>query len=149
MGYGQGGGNRGGGQKYDNNMQGALFANNEKRRGKQDPDMRGSCEIDGVEYWVNAWWNTAKTSGDEFLKFKLQAKDADNGFEGNRGGGGGNHSRSGNSGSGGNGGGSSSGNSQSNRRGSSGGGGVGRGGGRSGGRQDNGSIDEMDEDIPY
>lgn len=138
MGYGQGGGNRGGGQKYDNNMQGALFANNEKRRGKQDPDMRGSCEIDGVEYWVNAWWNTAKSSGDEFLKFKLQAKDADNGFEGNRGRSSGNNSSNGGGGRNGGGGGNARGNSHGSD-----------GGNRGGRRQDNGSPEDMDEDLPY
>lgn len=73
------GGNRGGGgrQQYDNNLSGALFQNDRQEK-DGDPDMKGSCEVDGVEYWVAAWWNKTK-DGVEYLKFKLNPKDANGG----------------------------------------------------------------------
>ena len=67
--------NRGGGrqqQEYDNNMHGALFDGDPKK--DNDPDMRGQCEVDGVEYWVAAWWKKSKKVGD-FLSFTLTPKD--------------------------------------------------------------------------
>lgn len=68
----------GGGRKqYDNNLSGVLFAN-ERKNGDQDPDLSGSCEIDGVEYWVAAWWNNHQQKGD-YIKFKLTAKESNGG----------------------------------------------------------------------
>jgi len=46
--------------EYDNNLSGALFKNNRKRDGRQDPDYTGSCEIDHVGYWVSAWISTSR-----------------------------------------------------------------------------------------
>lgn len=75
MAYGGGrGGSRGGGrQEYDNNMQGVLF-DNERHNKDGDPNMRGQCEIEGVEYWISAWWNNSSKMGD-YLKFRLEPKD--------------------------------------------------------------------------
>ena len=67
--------NRGGGrgkQEYYNNMHGALFDGDPQK--DTDPDMRGQCEVDGVEYWVAAWWKKSKKVGD-FLSFALTPKD--------------------------------------------------------------------------
>src|ERR1700676_1292500 len=70
MGYGRGGGRKQ--QEYDNNMHGALFDGDPQK--DTDPDMRGQCEVDGVEYWVAAWWKKSKRVGD-FLSFALTPKD--------------------------------------------------------------------------
>ena len=59
-------------QEYDNNMHGALFDGDPQK--DTDPDMRGQCEVDGVEYWVAAWWKKSKKVGD-FLSFALTPKD--------------------------------------------------------------------------
>jgi uncharacterized protein (DUF736 family) len=63
---------------YDNNLSGALFKNDEKRDGKQDPDYRGQCEIEGTEYWVSAWINESK-KGAMYLSLKFNAKQAKRG----------------------------------------------------------------------
>ena len=41
---------------YDNNNRGALWKN-DKRSSEKHPNLRGSAEVDGVEYWVSAWTN--------------------------------------------------------------------------------------------
>jgi len=44
---------------YDNNLRGALFKNDDKR-GDSDPDYKGQCEVDGVEYWIAGWKKMSK-----------------------------------------------------------------------------------------
>lgn len=45
---------------YDNNNRGALWKN-ERRNSDKHPNLTGSAEINGVEYWVSAW--TSKEGG--------------------------------------------------------------------------------------
>lgn len=58
---------------YDNNLSGALFKN-DKKETETHPDYKGSCEIDGTEYWLNAWLNTS-SKGRKYLSLKFKAKD--------------------------------------------------------------------------
>ena len=60
-------------QQYDNEMRGVLFANRERTKDSQ-PQAKGSCQIDGVEYWVSAWTNEAK-SGQRYQSLSFQRKD--------------------------------------------------------------------------
>ena len=60
-------------QQYDNEMKGVLFANKERTKDSQ-PQAKGSCQIDGVEYFVSAWTNTAK-SGQKYQSLSFQRKD--------------------------------------------------------------------------
>lgn len=59
---------------YDNELRGALFKNDQQRVGKKDPDYRGNVTVNGVEYWLDAWLNVAK-SGQKFMALKLRPKD--------------------------------------------------------------------------
>lgn len=59
--------------QYDNNMSGALFAN-QNRQSDSHPNAKGSCEIDGVEYWISSWTNTSK-NGQKYQSLKFQRKD--------------------------------------------------------------------------
>ena len=61
--------------EYDNNNSGALFRNEEKRDGRQDPDYRGQAEIDRVQYWVAAWLRTSK-KGTKFMSLRFTPKQA-------------------------------------------------------------------------
>lgn len=140
-------GNRGR-QQYDNNNSGALFEN-DRANGDKDPHMKGSAEVDGIEYWVAGWWTRPNKGGDEFLKIRLTPKDEGGGGGNNRGGG----SRGANGGSN-----RGSGGYGSDTRGSR---GAGRGGndsradnrgrdqGRGGNEGGGGGFDEMDDDIPF
>ncbi len=68
MGYG----GRGKPQKFDNEMRGALFDGDPQK--DSDPDFRGQVQVDGVEYWIAAWWKKSKKVGD-FISFALTPKD--------------------------------------------------------------------------
>lgn len=57
--------------EYDNNMRGALFVNGYKKKDSQ-PDMRGTCTINGQEYDVAAWRKTAAKNGNIFLSLTFQ-----------------------------------------------------------------------------
>ena len=58
---------------YDNTNTGALFPN-DKRESDKHPQMKGSIDVDGVEYWVSAWTNVSK-AGTKYQSLKLSRKD--------------------------------------------------------------------------
>lgn len=58
---------------YDNNMRGVMFPN-AKRTKKSQPNMTGSAEIEGVEYWVSGWKRTSK-SGDPYFSLAFTPKE--------------------------------------------------------------------------
>ena len=61
--------------QYDNNLTGALFANDRKREGKKDPDYTGSAEIDGQHFWVDCWLkNPKRVNGQENPDYKPDKK---------------------------------------------------------------------------
>jgi len=51
------------------NMEGALFKN-DRRDTDHHPNMRGSCTIDGIKYWVSAWTNTVRQGEREGQKYQ-------------------------------------------------------------------------------
>lgn len=58
---------------YDNNLTGVLFRNDKKEKDTQ-PDYKGSCEIDGTEYWIAGWKKAGKDG--PLLSLKFSAKEA-------------------------------------------------------------------------
>jgi hypothetical protein len=58
---------------YDNNMSGALFKNKEVKS-ERSPLYSGSCEIEGVEYWISSWIKTSK-KGTRFMSLAFTAKE--------------------------------------------------------------------------
>lgn len=58
--------------QYDNNLRGVLFRNDRKESDKH-PDYKGSCEIDGAEYWLSAWIKEGQKG--KFMSLSFQAKD--------------------------------------------------------------------------
>jgi uncharacterized protein (DUF736 family) len=59
---------------YDNTDSGALFRNDRKETDKH-PDLRGSIDVGGVEYWISAWSKTPKAGGDKFLSLAVTKKE--------------------------------------------------------------------------
>jgi hypothetical protein len=53
---------------------GSIFAN-DKKVADTDPDGKGTAKIDGVEYWVSSWNNTAK-DGRPYRKMSFKRKEA-------------------------------------------------------------------------
>ncbi len=58
-------------QQRDNS--GTLFKNQNKDTDKH-PDYTGSALVDGVDYFMDAWINTAE-SGRQYMSFRFKAKD--------------------------------------------------------------------------
>jgi hypothetical protein len=58
---------------YDNNLRGALFKNEQKEQDTH-PDYRGSIEISGQEYWLDAWIEVAKKTGKKYMRLKAKPK---------------------------------------------------------------------------
>jgi hypothetical protein len=59
------------------NMEGALFKN-DRRETDNHPNMRGSCTIDGVKYWMSAWTNTIQQgdkAGERYQKLSFTRAD--------------------------------------------------------------------------
>jgi hypothetical protein len=55
-------------------MSGSLFKN-EKREKDTHPNARGSCKINGVEYWMDAWTKKDK-NGNPWQSISFKAKEA-------------------------------------------------------------------------
>ena len=55
-------------------LQGSMFKNDQKEKDTH-PDYRGSCLIDGVEYWMDSWIKTAD-SGRKWMSFSFKRKDS-------------------------------------------------------------------------
>ena len=51
---------------------GSLFKNKDKTEDTQ-PDYNGSFNIDGVEYWINAWVRDSKT-GQKYFSLSVKPK---------------------------------------------------------------------------
>lgn len=68
--------------EYDNNMRGVLFQNDKVK--DTQPDYKGSCEIDGRQYWLSGWKKLSK-DGKSFLSLAIQEKevvaDTQSGYE--------------------------------------------------------------------
>jgi hypothetical protein len=45
--------------EYSNENRGSLFKNDKKTEEKH-PDMSGSINIDGIEYWISGWKKKSK-----------------------------------------------------------------------------------------
>ena len=59
--------------EYDNTNRGALFKNDRKEKDSH-PNLKGSINIDGVEYWLSGWTKQTK-SGDKMISLSVQPKE--------------------------------------------------------------------------
>lgn len=60
--------------QYDNTNRGVAFINDTKESDSH-PDMKGSINIEGTEYWLSAWWKTPQKGGEDFLSFSVKLKE--------------------------------------------------------------------------
>lgn len=60
--------------QYDNTNRGALFINDRKRAGSNQPDYKGSINIEGVEYWVSGW--VKSTTRGEIVSMSVEKKES-------------------------------------------------------------------------
>ena len=57
---------------YDNTNRGVLFKNDRKEKDTH-PNMQGSINVEGVEYWVSAW--TKEGQNGKFISLSLTPKE--------------------------------------------------------------------------
>jgi hypothetical protein len=67
-------------KQYDNELKGALFKNDEKQDGDTSADYKGSATINGTDYFMDAWVNTAQ-SGRKYLSVRFKQKQKQGGQE--------------------------------------------------------------------
>ena len=48
---------------------------NETKADEKHPDIKGQCEINGVQYWIDGWARTRKSDGGKFYSLKFKPKD--------------------------------------------------------------------------
>lgn len=56
---------------YDNTNTGVLFKNEQKEEGSKHPDYRGKINIEGEEYELAGWIQTAKNTGKKFMSLTI------------------------------------------------------------------------------
>ena len=60
-------------KQYDNTNRGALFKNEDKQK-ETHADYQGNLNVDGVEYFLDAWVKEA-ASGRKFMSVSVKRKD--------------------------------------------------------------------------
>jgi hypothetical protein len=58
---------------FDNTNRGALFKNQQHEK-DTDADYRGTINIDGAEFWLNAWIKTSK-AGEKYMSLSVRPKE--------------------------------------------------------------------------
>ena len=62
---------------FDNTNRGSIWKNDSMREDKQDPQFTGTLNVEGVEYYVNAWLRKAGAkTGAPSMTFSINRKDA-------------------------------------------------------------------------
>lgn len=59
-------------------LSGSLFKNEFKEKESQ-PDYKGNCVIEGVDYSVAAWVNESRNTGKKYFSLKFNPKGEDTG----------------------------------------------------------------------
>ena len=60
-------------KEYDNTNKGSLFKN-DKKETETHADYKGQINVNGQEFWINAWINTSK-QGTKFMSLSVSPKD--------------------------------------------------------------------------
>ena len=59
--------------EFDSTNRGSLFKNDKKTEDRH-PDMSGSINIDGTEYWISGWKKQSK-AGTGFISLSVRPKE--------------------------------------------------------------------------
>ena len=61
--------------EYDQRNNSGTLGRNKNKTQQNHPDHRGSCTIDGVEYWVSAWVKQNNGTQEKFFSLAFTKKD--------------------------------------------------------------------------
>lgn len=64
-------------KQYDNTNRGIL-SRNERKEKDTHPSHKGSINVEGVEYWLDAWTQERKDGSGKFFSLSVKRKDAQN-----------------------------------------------------------------------
>jgi len=59
--------------QYDNTNRGTIAKNNRKEQDTH-PDIAGSINVAGVDYWINGWLKTNSQDGSKFYSLTVKPK---------------------------------------------------------------------------
>lgn len=59
---------------YDNTNTGVLFTNRKKTSNKA-PDLKGSVNVNGKEFWLSGWFTFKKSDGEKYISLRLEEKE--------------------------------------------------------------------------
>lgn len=59
-------------QQFDSTNRGSLFKN-EKKTEEKHPDLNGSLNVDGKEFWISGWSKVSK-GGQKFISLSIREK---------------------------------------------------------------------------
>lgn len=60
--------------EYSNENRWSLFRN-ERKSEEKDPDYTGSLNVDGVEFFMDAWLKESKKDGKKFFSGRIKKKE--------------------------------------------------------------------------
>lgn len=60
---------------YDNTNTG-IVSKNDRKEQDTHPDIRGSLNVEGVEYWLDGWRKERKDGSGSFYSLRVKRKDA-------------------------------------------------------------------------
>jgi len=60
-------------KEFDNTNRGSAFKN-EKKTTENHPDLTGSLDVEGTEYWLSIWKKESK-AGSPFLSISIRKKE--------------------------------------------------------------------------
>lgn len=60
---------------YDNKLTG-IISKNDRKTDDKHPDIKGQCEIDGIDYWIDGWMKPRNSDGGKFYSLRFKRKDA-------------------------------------------------------------------------
>ena len=61
-------------KQFDNTNRGIL-SRNERKEKDTHPSHKGSINVDGVEYWLDAWTQERKDGSGKFFSLSIKRKD--------------------------------------------------------------------------
>ena len=61
-------------QQYDNEMRGIIGKNDRKEKDSH-PDIKGQCEILGVQYWISGWKKEKRDGSGSFYSLSFEPKE--------------------------------------------------------------------------
>lgn len=62
-------------QQYDNELRGIVSRNDRKGDNEKAPDIKGSCQILGVEYYISGWRKEKRDGSGSFYSLSFEPKE--------------------------------------------------------------------------